>query len=493
MMRTGGVSNLLFMNENGTMVERTADFSPCLQDPTQDRDVVIKDINGDERPDVITAPTFGEHPRVYINLGDDSQGNWRGLCLCYDTQTDTCHDVSYLSTNAVCYEDATDNCFVNIPALNDELRIPTFPNPPHFCGVAAGDVDDDDCPDLYFTDYECDAPTCAQPPTPRLFDRLLLNTKVGGVCTGFFTDVTNTPSTRLCPNGSPCFYETGFGTGAQIIDMNNDGVNDIVRAEDKKLDIMYNDENNVGHFDVIHHLHDEFLNLNKSYMFAAGDMNQDLGNDLYVVKTNQDAFLINMCVDPQGQSIDCDRGDGTVQFVAPVAVSNSPETMYNGGNAGLIDLNNDTLLDVLVSDLDAKGTQEHFLRILRTHVNPQTQAVDVRDPMGTLDCDWSTRHTYDTGVLDIDGDGNRDLWAANDEGNHVFLWYAPTDCDGDNVTDGCLGDIGACCPPFIGVCSDTFRECCDAQGGLFLANARCGDPDFKCPSQTQNASIPPTP
>ena len=68
MMRTGGVSNLLFMNESGTMVERTAAFAPCMQDPTQDRDVVIVDVNfdinsSDNFVDVITAPTFGEHPR----------------------------------------------------------------------------------------------------------------------------------------------------------------------------------------------------------------------------------------------------------------------------------------------------------------------------------------------------------------------------------------------------------------------------------------------
>jgi len=65
---TGGVSNLLFMNENGIMVDRTADLAPCFADPTQDRDVVITNINRfeDNDLDVVTAATYAEQPRVYI-------------------------------------------------------------------------------------------------------------------------------------------------------------------------------------------------------------------------------------------------------------------------------------------------------------------------------------------------------------------------------------------------------------------------------------------
>ncbi len=302
----GGVSNLLFMNENGIMVDRTADFAPCFADPTQDRDVVMVDVDpitGQVWRDVVIAATFGEQPRVYVNLGNDVDGNWRGLCLCYDKETDTCHDQSYLTTHGVCYQDAANNCFVDIPVLNDELRIqfkcfdaqgdPVPCASPFFCGVAAGDVNMDDCDDLYFVDYD-----------NTLEDRLLFNIKTGGVCTGFFDDVTETPSTRLCPDGQPCFNESGFGTGARIIDIDKDGNNDIVKGEDQKLSVIYNDANNVGHFDVKQDLHVEFRDdfpggmNNAPYMFADDDLNNDFSIDLYVVMEDQDSFLINKCVDP---------------------------------------------------------------------------------------------------------------------------------------------------------------------------------------------------
>ena len=41
---TGGVSNLLFLNDNGIMVDST-DLVDGFADETQDRDVVIQDLN----------------------------------------------------------------------------------------------------------------------------------------------------------------------------------------------------------------------------------------------------------------------------------------------------------------------------------------------------------------------------------------------------------------------------------------------------------------
>ncbi len=69
----GGKRNVLFMNEDGTMVDRTSELAPGFLDLTDDRDVVIVDVDpipgGEVLLDVVTAATFGDPPRVYINLG----------------------------------------------------------------------------------------------------------------------------------------------------------------------------------------------------------------------------------------------------------------------------------------------------------------------------------------------------------------------------------------------------------------------------------------
>jgi len=90
----GGFRDILFMNENGVLVDRTVEFgsaadaagSQGMLDPANDRDVKAFDVDNDGWLDLVTATTMSDHvnsilgqPRVYINLGDDADGNWRGL------------------------------------------------------------------------------------------------------------------------------------------------------------------------------------------------------------------------------------------------------------------------------------------------------------------------------------------------------------------------------------------------------------------------------
>ena len=88
----GHFQNVLLMNENGSLTDRSATLtvstvpgSTAFLDATNDRDVVIADVNGDTWDDVITCTTltagqaqYIRVPRVYINMGT-SGGTWQGL------------------------------------------------------------------------------------------------------------------------------------------------------------------------------------------------------------------------------------------------------------------------------------------------------------------------------------------------------------------------------------------------------------------------------
>ena len=89
---TGRRRNVLLMNEDGVLVDRTNELA-SLSDvpgdegfltPTNDRDVVLSDVDGDGWLDIVTSVTLSDgepkhisHPRVYMNLGEDG-GTWLG-------------------------------------------------------------------------------------------------------------------------------------------------------------------------------------------------------------------------------------------------------------------------------------------------------------------------------------------------------------------------------------------------------------------------------
>jgi FG-GAP-like repeat len=88
-----GKRNVLFMNEGGVLVDRTTNFAIAADDGgqgfldiTNDRDVAIGDFNNDGWLDFVTCPALNQslpktisHPRVYMNLGNDGGGSWLGF------------------------------------------------------------------------------------------------------------------------------------------------------------------------------------------------------------------------------------------------------------------------------------------------------------------------------------------------------------------------------------------------------------------------------
>ncbi len=242
----GGLPNVLAMNESGTFVDRTAALAPGFLDDEDDRDVIAVDVNNDGWLDVVTATTFGDTPRVYMNLGNDVNNVWQGI--------------SYV---------ASDN------------RIMPFPIPPQFCAIAAGDVNGDGFADLFIADY-----------ANTLEDRLLINDG-----NGFFVDETDTRMTAA-------MSESVFGTSTEIYDMNGDGFKDIVKVSSSgsapppgstapNVRVIYND--GTGNFTQMN-TYDGMA----PYMMELIDVNNDDRMDLFVVSDFQDKLMMNEGNDSSG-------------------------------------------------------------------------------------------------------------------------------------------------------------------------------------------------
>jgi len=183
---TGRNINVLFMNEDGVLVDRTSEYATATDvagdngflTPTNDRDIVLHDLDLDGWLDMITVTTLTDnstkvlsHPRIYMNLGE-IDGIWQGFRF-------------------------------------ENYRIPEMHSTagPRFCSLAVGDLTGDGYPDLYFGDYDSGS--------TQIYDynnRLLINDG-----NAVFTDESTQRMTSE-------MLLSAFGAASNIVDMNNDGV-----------------------------------------------------------------------------------------------------------------------------------------------------------------------------------------------------------------------------------------------------------------------------
>ncbi len=398
-MQGGKRTNLLLMNENGVLTDRTLEFASASDvvgdqgflTPTADRDVAVADLNGDGWLDVVTAVGFGlvaepvplSHPRVYINLGADGSGAWLGLR----------------------YEQA------RIPVLLNGVT--GLPVAARFNSVSTGDVNDDGFPDLYFGDHDA-SPTSifgGEPATLDTDDRLFLNDG-----NGFFTDTTATSMTAQ-------MVDSNFANSSSIADFNQDGVGDVLKQTNgvpgggAAATIAYGDPAAPGTFSGFQPFYS-----GSPYFVSRGDLNGDGRLDVLVSENGNDGVVYNRGNDASGQ-VDWSP-------LVPFDFLSGGDDSFASNNL-VVDLDGDGLQDALVTDVDPQFSG--FTR--RLHIyhnrgnNPGGSALLREERESTSNQGWigavglttqTLRGTHDVAVFDIDGDGFDDLIVSRNAGTQVY-------------------------------------------------------------------------
>ncbi len=345
----GNRTHMLLMNVNGVLTDLTATFAPgFIANPSLGRSVLAADFDGDGWEDVVIANTDFQPAHYYRNLGAIG-GVWQGLVI-------------------------------------ENSRIPVFTPGGRFCSMAHGDLDGDGDNDLYLGDYN-----------NTLEDRLLINDG-----TGHFVDQT---STRI-PGGS----SSTFSVEAAIVDMNNDGFNDIVESDGTVGQMKIRLNNGSGVFPNLY-----LAPTAATYTMQVGDLNNDGKLDIYQGRDGQDAYLLNTT--PNGsQSLSFTT---TVLNSTVGAPGYSPGTANFAGNAYLVDIDNDGDNDLVMADtdVDVPGCNRHATLL----ENTPTASVILTDPYGTNLQNFHTVGTHDIATVDLNGDGFKDMVYGLCTGYKVFI------------------------------------------------------------------------
>jgi len=391
----GRRTNQLLLNEGGILVDRTSTLATASDvpgdngflTPTNDRDAVLADFDGDGWLDVITATTLSDglskeigHPRIHMNLGNDVNGNWLGIK----------------------YEAS------RIPQMR-HYGTGNAENP-RFCSVAAGDVTGNGLPDLYFGDYDSSgAGGSGQPSNKDMNDRLLINDG-----NGFFTDESQL---RM----SSQMLKSAFGNSVVIADFNGDGANDILK--DTSLNapqfvaISYNNPSNEGFFNIF----DDFHNF-APYHTSEGDLNNDGKLDLIITDDGDDRYRVNGGND----------GLGRVNWSSAQTFSFASGSDDGfGSNNLIVDLDGDGWNDALIADVDVDiGGYSRYLHIYHNRTTtPGDMTPTLRHEREKSNGGWrgvvgmefsDLKGTHDVAVFDIDQDGDNDMLVSQQFNTYVW-------------------------------------------------------------------------
>ncbi len=376
----GALVDVLLMNENGVLTDRTAEFAPgFIDNPTDARDVVIADFNGDGWDDVLIVNTFNDQPRLYINRGNDAQGNWLGLA-----------------------DESTARLPVIGPLRNQGPG-------PQFCAAAAGDLTGDGSLDIYFSNYN-------QFEAGATEDVLFINDG-----SGVFTDQT------VARMGNRRF--SAFNTGTILADADGDGSLDIIKISTLFPVSPWND---VGVYVIPNDGAGGFttstvtrLNSGAPYMVAAGLFNDDGLTDFYVVDDEEDSVHFASLA-----------GGGLSYTRQQIS---APRTFRLGGNVKQADLDGDGFPDIGVGpvDTDIANCTGQFAEQFSLLRNNGAGVFDDPFPVGSpVDL-----RPHDFEFMDVNGDGLLDIVMGLCTGWAVLIQTPVTVCEPDLNSDGSVDGI----------------------------------------------------
>lgn len=279
-----------------------------------------------------------------------------------------------------------------------------------FCSGAVGDVTGDGLADIFLVRY-AGAPT----------DMLWANNGAGT-----FIDVSANLGDLAINN---------FSTAATVVDMNGDGVNDLVKISTTNQDgeppvtppaalgdhgvfVLFND--GTGNFNEVVHAPDSNPggidnNPNAAYHFTVGDLTGNGLADIYAVNDAQDWLALAKGV----------NADGTVQYADRQLYSIlSPRTANPGGVVKMADIDGDGRLDVGVSPINN--------RLFDQDPTCANEDIDefalLRNGGGFLyDPFFYARKNihlkpWDFSFADFNGDGRTDIFMALCEGGYKVFW-----------------------------------------------------------------------
>lgn len=412
----GFFRDLLLMNENGVLVDRTTNYGSAADaagsvgmfDEANDRDVEAFDVDNDGWLDLITATTMSDtinamlgQPRVYRNLGNNASGAWQGFR----------------------FEDG------RIPVLTAKNGNTANPR---FCDLAVADFNGDGFVDLYYVDYDTpetsgticidmnndgdtsDAGECQQSPGETAsndYDNKLLynwgNTS-GGPGPGYFYDTTSTKmtSTQLA---------SAFGNMCMAGDFNGDSLQDVIRVSTltsgQDVAVLTNKTGASGPGQTWS-LKSVYPGL-APYGMNVADLNGDGKLDFVIADDGQDRYCLNTG----------NAADGQPNYSLYV-ISGSPSEFGNTISIG--DLNRDGRNDVIITDIDSdlgpfcpsSGRRTKIYKNTGT-----TAALLTEDTTILPTADLS--NLFDVALFDINGDGWLDMVTGGCAGLKVWMNQPP--------------------------------------------------------------------
>ena len=407
----GGARNILLMNEGGVLVDRTDQYATASKtigdngffSITNDRDVKIADFDNDGWLDLVTSTTMSDNqtsrigqPRIYMNLGNDQDGNWQGF-------------------------EFDDDRIPNLFAKNGSEANPRA------CAIDVGDLNNDGYVDFYFVDYDTpetsgticidlngDGDTndivdgvneCNQSPAEdasKDYDGKLIFNQ-GAKNPGYFYDTTTTRMTSAQ-------LAQGFGNECAVRDVNGDGLLDVIRVNTlitgQDIAVLYQTEgtNWIGPVTVTE---------GAPYGMNAADLDNDGDIDIVTADDGQDAYMIN----------NGNNGAGQATWTR-YTISDSFSEF--GNSIQFADLDQDGWQDMLIADVDSdlgpfcpsSGRRMHIYR--NTSI---TSALFEEDEL--ILPEWALQSTYDSAPIDINNDGWPDLLIGACYGLSVWMNNPP--------------------------------------------------------------------